>query len=204
MFGNRLKEERERLKLNQTEFGKVCNVRQQAQLKYEKGERQPKSDYLQKASEIGVDINYLFTGQRTTNSLSDDEIIILKKYRDSDESTKNKVLLTLMTSEKDKTKDSDKPKDAINIGHNESSPLITGGENTVNYNKQSGFTEVSFLLSASVCSIIALVLGILANLKIATNILISTGFIVPSVLLWAVAVVMEIFRRELLKQKETS
>ncbi|WP_019672287.1 helix-turn-helix domain-containing protein [Psychrobacter lutiphocae] len=64
MFGQRLKEERNRLKLNQEEFGEACGVRKQAQIKYEKGERKPDSDYLQKAYELGVDVSYLFTGVR--------------------------------------------------------------------------------------------------------------------------------------------
>ncbi len=64
-FFERLKEERNRLGLNQTDFGDACGVRKQAQIRYEKGERKPDSDYLQKASDIGVDVGYLLTGVRS-------------------------------------------------------------------------------------------------------------------------------------------
>lgn len=62
MFSERLKEERLRLTLSQTDFAKPCGVTKQAQIRYEKGERQPNSDYLQKAHELGVDVSYLLTG----------------------------------------------------------------------------------------------------------------------------------------------
>ncbi len=82
MFFERLKEERKRLGLNQTDFGANCGVRKQAQLKYEKGERQPDSDYLQKASGIGVDVSYLFTGKRTQPiELPSDEVFLLDSFR---------------------------------------------------------------------------------------------------------------------------
>lgn len=62
LFAERLKEERGKLGLNQEDFGKACGVKKLAQFNYEKGERKPDSEYLQKAHEIGVDVSYLLTG----------------------------------------------------------------------------------------------------------------------------------------------
>lgn len=82
MFHERLKLERERLNISQTAFGESCGVRKQAQINYEKGERQPDSDYLQKAYELGVDIGYLFSGQRTNVDVApNDEKLLLDAFR---------------------------------------------------------------------------------------------------------------------------
>ena len=62
LFAERLKEERGKLGLNQEDFGKACGVKKLAQFNYEKGERKPDSEYLQKAHELGVDVSYLLTG----------------------------------------------------------------------------------------------------------------------------------------------
>ncbi|MCL1076499.1 helix-turn-helix domain-containing protein [Shewanella dokdonensis] len=63
-FGTRLREERERLGYNQTDFGDIGGVRKNAQSNYEQGERQPDAEYLQKIQAIGVDVHYLLTGER--------------------------------------------------------------------------------------------------------------------------------------------
>lgn len=63
-IGERLKAERERLGLNQTDFGALGGVQKQAQLKYERGDRSPDSAYLASVSEAGVDVLYVLTGQR--------------------------------------------------------------------------------------------------------------------------------------------
>lgn len=64
MFNERLKEERNRLGMNQTDFGEGCGVTKQAQLRYEKGERKPDSEYLNKAHALGVNVAYVLTGER--------------------------------------------------------------------------------------------------------------------------------------------
>lgn len=85
-FGTRLREERERLGYNQTDFGDIGGVRKNAQSNYEQGERQPDAEYLQKIQAIGVDVHYLLTGER----------------RDSDELTR--ALLGSWTSLKEEQK----------------------------------------------------------------------------------------------------
>lgn len=63
-FGERLREERQRLGLNQTEFAGLAGVQKQAQLKYEKGERSPDANYLAAIAAAGADVQYIVTGVR--------------------------------------------------------------------------------------------------------------------------------------------
>jgi len=64
-FGERLREERQRLGLSQTVLGEAGSVRVQAQRLYEQNKRKPDSDYLAAIAASGVDILYVITGQRT-------------------------------------------------------------------------------------------------------------------------------------------
>ena len=68
VFGERLKCERVRLGLNQTEFAALGAVKQRAQYQYEKGLRRPNSDYLRAIALAGVDVWYVLTGSRTQTS----------------------------------------------------------------------------------------------------------------------------------------
>lgn len=79
--GDRLKEERERLGLNQTALGAVAGVSKQTQLKYEKGGRYPDSIYLEAVTAAGVDVLYVVTGQRSQETLSDELVEILSLYQ---------------------------------------------------------------------------------------------------------------------------
>lgn len=63
-FSDRLKEERTRMSANQSEFAQIGGVQKNAQIKYEKGERSPDADYLQRIAAHGVDVLYLLTGHR--------------------------------------------------------------------------------------------------------------------------------------------
>ena len=63
-FGQRLREERERLGLTQVEFGKRCGVFKSTQFRYEKSERSPDVDYWQACNALGVDVQYVITGVR--------------------------------------------------------------------------------------------------------------------------------------------
>ncbi|WP_019411222.1 helix-turn-helix domain-containing protein [Pseudomonas psychrophila] len=64
-IGDRLKEERERLGLNQTELAAVAGASKNSQYNYEKGERAPDAAYLAAVAEKGVDILYVVTGVAT-------------------------------------------------------------------------------------------------------------------------------------------
>ena len=62
--GNRLKEERKRLSMNQTQLAKIGNVSKRTQINYESGRRAPNSNYLNAIADSGVDIQYIITGNR--------------------------------------------------------------------------------------------------------------------------------------------
>ncbi|WP_447779389.1 helix-turn-helix domain-containing protein [Variovorax boronicumulans] len=63
-FSDRLREERKRLDLNQTDFAAVGGVKKETQSNYETGTRKPDSAYLEAIAAIGVDVGYLITGVR--------------------------------------------------------------------------------------------------------------------------------------------
>jgi transcriptional regulator with XRE-family HTH domain len=82
-IGSRLREERERLGLNQEGFGQLGGVRKQAQLLYEKDERKPDSDYLVAVAAAGVDVLFVLTGRRQSDLPAGDasEQLLLENFR---------------------------------------------------------------------------------------------------------------------------
>jgi transcriptional regulator with XRE-family HTH domain len=66
--GDRLREERERLCLNQTDFAQKGSVTRRSQSHYETGKRSPDAEYLAAISEIGVDVLYVLTGKRAVKN----------------------------------------------------------------------------------------------------------------------------------------
>ena len=88
-IGERLKEERERLGLNQTDFAALAGASKNTQYNYEKGERSPDSNYLAAAAAQGVDVLYVITGVRTpqvTASFTAEETELVEILRSMDES----------------------------------------------------------------------------------------------------------------------
>lgn len=69
-FSDRLRQERERVGLSQAEMAEAGGVKKLAQHNYEKGDRTPTADYLQKLVGAGIDVPFLLTGQRTSMPLS--------------------------------------------------------------------------------------------------------------------------------------
>lgn len=80
-IGLRLKEERERMGFSQLAMGKIGNVKKLTQLNYEKGVRFPDALYLSTLASFGLDVQYVITGTRTTNSLSVCEQDLISKFR---------------------------------------------------------------------------------------------------------------------------
>lgn len=80
---DRLREERERLKLSQSAFGEIGGVKKLAQMNYESGKRIPDALYLQALSRIGVDVLYIVTGTKSSTglTLSLDERQMLDLFR---------------------------------------------------------------------------------------------------------------------------
>jgi|SRR5690554_912400 len=84
-FGERLKEERERMALSQEAFGAIGGVQKLAQRNYEKGNRNPDASYMAAIAAAGADVLYILTGQRNTATptLAPDEAALLDNYRHS-------------------------------------------------------------------------------------------------------------------------
>ena len=84
----RLKEERARLKLSQTDLGAVGGVGKTTQINYEKGVGSPDATYLAAVAELGVDILYVVTGERKpqlAETISVDAAEFLHMYEHVDE-----------------------------------------------------------------------------------------------------------------------
>lgn len=94
-IGARLREERKRLGLNQSDFATAGGVQKRAQISYEQDERSPTTEYLQLLHQIGVDVSYVLTGAPNTGSLSQDESDLLKAFQALDERGKSGVLALL-------------------------------------------------------------------------------------------------------------
>ena len=73
--GSRLKAERQRLGMTQEAFGTSCGVLKGAQINYESGKRHPDTDYLAAAAQIGVDVLYVITGQRSAASVAEQQLL---------------------------------------------------------------------------------------------------------------------------------
>ncbi|WP_118185290.1 helix-turn-helix domain-containing protein [Paraburkholderia phosphatilytica] len=84
-FAIRLKQERRRLHMTQTDFANVGGVQKHAQFNYEKGLRFPDASYLARIAQVGVDVQYLLTGRTSelaTLALEEDEERLLAGYRE--------------------------------------------------------------------------------------------------------------------------
>lgn len=70
---DRLREERQRLKLTQPQFGELAGVKKRTIVAWEKGETTPSSVHLSALSAAGVDVLYLLGGVRTPGDASQAE-----------------------------------------------------------------------------------------------------------------------------------
>lgn len=65
--GLRIKEERERLRLNQTAFGEIGGMGKTTVQAWERGTAYPNAAFLEVAAQFGVDVAYVITGIRGEN-----------------------------------------------------------------------------------------------------------------------------------------
>jgi len=82
--GERLREERERLGQNQTDFGQAAGVSRGTQKAYELESSSPDIRYLSGLQALGVDVTYVLTGMRESaeaGDLSSEESHLLQDYR---------------------------------------------------------------------------------------------------------------------------
>ena len=94
-IGKRLKEERMRIGVSQVDFSEACNSSRNALLQWERGETTPNASGLAAMAALGVDVLYVITGQRSTDSeatLAPDERDLLAAWRTS--SGKGRALLS--------------------------------------------------------------------------------------------------------------
>ncbi len=82
-IGDRLKEERERLRMTQESFSVAGGAGKRAYIRYEQGERLPDAGFLAALSASGVDVLYVLTGRRSATALSPEEQTLLGYYRDA-------------------------------------------------------------------------------------------------------------------------
>lgn len=90
-IGERLREERDRLGVSQTQFAGLGEASKRAQINYEKGESSPTASYLSSIAKIGADVQYIITGVRSA-SLIGDEALLLDGFRKMDSETKRRTL----------------------------------------------------------------------------------------------------------------
>ncbi|KAF3999044.1 helix-turn-helix domain-containing protein [Glaciimonas immobilis] len=74
-IGLRLKEERERLGMSQTEFAALCDVGRKTQFNYESDERSPDANYLAAIAQSGADIGYIVTGRHSDAKIAQGTIV---------------------------------------------------------------------------------------------------------------------------------
>ncbi|WP_338107757.1 helix-turn-helix transcriptional regulator [Pseudomonas mediterranea] len=82
--GERLREERARLGLNQEAFALLGGITRNTQGSYEKGERNPDSVYFTAVAKAGVDVLYVLTGSRTQQAIEgmdETEAALLCRFR---------------------------------------------------------------------------------------------------------------------------
>lgn len=98
-IGSRLREERQRLDMNQTELGERGGVTKKTQMLYESGDRFPDAAYLAAISVDGADIRYIVTGERdgpAPEVLSSEERYLLDRYRGSPQPLRDAALRVLI------------------------------------------------------------------------------------------------------------
>ncbi|QBH98698.1 XRE family transcriptional regulator [Limnobaculum zhutongyuii] len=66
MINDRLKNERERLRLTQPEFAEASGVSKRTVIEWEKGNTSPNAVQLSSLSGVGVDVQYVLTGEKST------------------------------------------------------------------------------------------------------------------------------------------
>lgn len=68
-IAERLRAERNKLGLSQTEFAAIAGVKRNAQMNYENGTRVPDVAYMAALANNGVDVTFVITGRVTASSL---------------------------------------------------------------------------------------------------------------------------------------
>lgn len=73
-LGERLREERDRLGINQNELADIGGVKRNSQGNYERGRQNPDAAYLLAISKVGIDVMYVLFGRRDASAGGQTEI----------------------------------------------------------------------------------------------------------------------------------
>lgn len=92
----RLKNERLRLNLGQSDIANATDVSLKTVQRWEKEIAIP-SDKLALLAKFGADVQYIITGQRSSTVLPSDEAFMLEKIRQASSETRNKILMLLLS-----------------------------------------------------------------------------------------------------------
>lgn len=74
-IGERLRSERQRLRLTQGQLATICHISKTSQVNYESGVRSPDVLYMQHLHTAGVDLSYVVTGVRANSTGMDDTFV---------------------------------------------------------------------------------------------------------------------------------
>ncbi len=99
-LGERLRIERKRLGLTQPEMASVGETTKKSQIDYEKGNSSPKASYLQAIHKQGADIMFIVTGERVSNTLTNEELGVLELWRSASFPAKSAAWGALQANEK--------------------------------------------------------------------------------------------------------
>lgn len=100
-FSDRLREERKRLGLNQTEMATLAGVQKRAQVNYEAGERFPDAAYLMAIAGAGANVLYILTGERegaAPEVLTAEERVMLNYFRQASPPVRKAALGALLSA----------------------------------------------------------------------------------------------------------
>lgn len=98
-MGERLKEERERLGLNQTDFAALAQATRKALFNWETGTAAPNAIALAEWAAVGLDVLYVVTGERDfvpPPSLTAEEQTMLDYFRDASKEVRRAALGALI------------------------------------------------------------------------------------------------------------
>lgn len=95
-IGERLREERKKLKMTQAVFAQVGGIGLSALKMYEGNERDPGALFLAALGKAGVDVQYVITGVRSNSTLAPDEQVLLDGYRALDVATRRRMLAFML------------------------------------------------------------------------------------------------------------
>jgi len=133
LIGERLKEERLRLRFNQDDFSQEVGITRKTLFGYETGVRAPDAGSLQIWAKMGLDVTYVVTGERKQPPsvvLSPEEQVMIDAYRKLPEENKKQLMVLALTGVDIKPKKKDKATTKVAIkGDNNTGNIATGNIN---------------------------------------------------------------------------